>query len=564
MSNKLLDMLKLNPFAPIFADAMDQEEITNKILMTKNSQGVSQEELDYYNDVNGYGFCSEDDISYISFNPIFENKRARVAKYREMARYPEIMDAIENIVNDSMVDNGDGLIAILKFKMKKMPVNMRKRIQNLYDHFVYDIMNFSENAYKWYKKWLVDAELFGELIPNEDGSDLIGIKILPPHTTTPIYDKGRLKGFAQMIDVPVRNMNTFSNNMKNVTPFEPNQIAYASYEDYGENEIDVRGYLESAIKIYNMLKSIEDSIVIYRLVRAPERRVWNIYTGRMPKGKAEEYVKSVMKKYRFKNLYDPVTGAIDSSQNIQALSHDIWFSKDDSGHGTEVDTVGGGMQLGELGDLEWFKEKLYKALHLPTSRWVIDQTQGPYTSGKMGTTSNEEIKFARFIEGLQRKFRYFILKPFMTYLRMKGIPEEYISNKVFDIEFTKSSLFKEYKEIELREARLGILSSVSGFITSRDNVNAPEALFSKEYVLKKFFKMTDEEYEENQELIRKELTKAEDLAKEFPPINPYNPEGLPVGGEQLDQENLDQENLDQENLDQENLDQNNQVDSTKL
>lgn len=540
MSNKLIDMLKLNPFAPIFADAMDKDDIVNKMVQAKNSQGLSQEEYDYYNDINGPGFYSEDDMSYISFSPIFDNKRARVAKYREMSKYPEIMDAIENMVNDSIVDNGDGQIAILKFKQKKIPNNIKKRIRNLYDYFVYDVMNFSENGYKWFKRWLVDSELYGELIPNEEGDDIIGIKILPPHTTTPIYRKGSLCGYAQMVDVPVRNMEKFSNNIQGITPFEINQIAYANYEDYGENEIDVRGYLESAMKIYNMLKSIEDSIVIYRLVRAPERRVWNIYTGRMPKGKAEEFVKSTMKKYRYKNLYDPVSGSIDSAQNIQALSHDIWFSKDDSGQGTEVNTIGGGMQIGELGDLEWFKEKLYKALHLPTSRWVIDQTQGPYSAGKIGEITREEIKFARFIESLQRKFKYFILKPFMTYLRMKGIPTEYIDKSVLDIEFTKSNLFKEYKEIELREARLGILSSVSGFITSRDNINAPEALFSKEFVLKKFFKMTEEDYEENQKLIKKELTEAENLAREFPPIDPYNPDGLPLGGglEQSNSDNL--------------------------
>jgi hypothetical protein len=220
------------------------------------------------------------------------------------------------------------------------------------------------------------------------------------------------------------------------------------------------------------------------------------------------------------------------------MSHDIWFSKDDSGNGTTVDTIGGGMNLGEITDLDWFREKLYKSLKLPTSRWITDQKQGPYSSGKMGEVTREEIKFARFIEKLQRKFKLFILNPFLTLLRLRKIDEQYIRKEFFDLKFKESNLFKEYKEIELREARLGTLSSVAGFIVSRDNINQPEGLFSKEFVLKKYFKMTDEEYEENQKLIENELEKAQEIATKFPPINQFETE-----------DNVDQEEVDQSQQD---------------
>jgi hypothetical protein len=528
----IIEKLKLNPFSTSFADVRDKEEIVNKLMAIKNSQGVSKEEIDFQN--NTFGYVSDDDVNYIDFLPLFENKRARISKYREMSLYPEIMDALENIINDAIVDNGDGKIVDLILSHDKMPVNIKKRIFAAFDYYMDSVLNFTERGDEYFKKWLIEGELYVEQILNDAGDNIIGVKILPAFTMAPMYKNGQLAGYVQKPDIQIRNTNVDNENKD----FEPNQIAYSNYGYYGENELDIRGFLESSVKTYNQLKSLEDSIIIYRLTRSTERRVWNIYTGRMPKGKAEEFVKGTIKRYRTKNLYDPNSGTVDATQNIQTMSHDIWFSKDDSGNGTTVDTIGGGMNLGEITDLDWFREKLYKSLKLPTSRWITDQKQGPYSSGKMGEVTREEIKFARFIEKLQRKFKLFILNPFLTLLRLRKIDEQYIRKEFFDLKFKESNLFKEYKEIELREARLGTLSSVAGFIVSRDNINQPEGLFSKEFVLKKYFKMTDEEYEENQKLIENELEKAQEIATKFPPINQFETE-----------DNVDQEEVDQSQQD---------------
>lgn len=561
MSDNLLDKFKLNQFALQFVDARDQEELTNNLMKIKNSQGMSKEEIDFQN--HSWGFASEDDANYIDFMPIFESKRARISKYREMALYPEISDAIENHVNDAIVDNGDGKIIDLDVKAKKVPATIKKRIDAAFDYYIHNILNFNEKGDELFKKWLIEGELFGELITNDKGDNIIGLKILPSFTMAPLYKAGVLKGYTQQSNIIIRDMR---GKELDKVDFEPNQIAYANYGEYGENEYDVRGFFERTVKTYNQLKSLEDSIVIYRLVRAVDRRVWNIYTGRMPKGKAEEYLKQVMKKYKTKNLYDPSTGSIDSAQNMMSMSHDIWFAKDETGNGTTVDTLNAGMNLGEITDLDWFREKLFKSLKLPTSRWNTEQKQQPYSSGKMGEVAREEINYARFIEKLQRKFKSFILGPFLTLLRMRKIPEEYTKKELYDIKFAKSNLFKEYKEIELREARLGTLSSIAGYIVSRDNVNQPEGLFSKEFVLKNYFKMTDEEYEANKKLIEKELAEAEEIAMKFPPINPYDTNGNGIDDTQEVQDQYtDQVPNDQtvdQNLDntqdqtQDNVDQN--------
>jgi len=529
MAKPISDLFKLNPFAVDFANARDKDEVEQQLLSLKNSRGVSKEELDsYLSTANlGYGYYSDADISYLDMTPLLDSKRARIAKYREMSMYPEIMDAVDAIVNDSVVDNGDGkIVELIIDKKKKMPSGIKKRIYAAFEYWIRDVLKLQEKGDEYFRRWLVEGEIYAELIPDNKGANIVGIKVLPAFTMAPVYRKGKIIGFVQVVNVVYKMFAADQIRDDSAIEFEPNQISYSNYGLYGENLLDVRGYLESSVRTYNQLKSLEDSIVVYRLVRAPERRIWNIYTGRMPKGKAEEYIKGLMRRYKRKSIYDPNTGAIDSAQNVQAMSHDFWFSKDDSGQQSNIDTIGGAMNLGEITDLDWFKEKLYKSLRLPSSRWQVDQKQGPYSSGKMGEVTREEIKFARFIERLQRKFKFFILNPFITLLHMRGIPEEYIDKSWLDIKFTESNLFKQYKEIELREARLGILSSVVGYIATRSNINESEGLFSKEYVLREFFKMSDVEYELNQKLIKKELADDEEIADEFPPILPPE-EALP-------------------------------------
>jgi hypothetical protein len=521
MSAKLLDYLRLNPFAVRFASVKNTEDYVIDILKKQNSQGVSQEEIDMYNSVNGNGFYADVDISYLDWTPIFENKRQRVSKYREMSLYPEIQDALDNIVNDAIIDNGDGSIATLEFKDKKIPVGVRKRIEAAWKYYLDEVLNFSEKGDEYFRKWLVEGELYAEQISNDKGDNIIGIKILPAFTTTPIYRSGRISGYVQVPNVPLRNI--LDTKIKDKTPFEPNQISYANYGQSGENETDVRGFLEASVKTYNMLKSLEDSIVIYRLVRAPERRVWYINTNRMPKGKGEEYIRNLAKRYRTKVGYNADTGAIDGSQNIQSISHDYWLGVDENGNGTKIDTIGGAMNLGEITDLDYFKNKLYISLKLPSSRWNTEQKQGPYSAGKMGEVTREEIKFARFIERCQRKFKWFMLNGFETLLKMRGIPDDFCNKYDFDVKFAQSNLFKEYKELELLEARLGILSSISPFIVSRDNINQPEGMLSKEMALKKYFRMSEEDYKLNGELIVKELQNAAEIAMKYPPIVPTEP-----------------------------------------
>ena len=178
--------------------------------------------------------------------------------------------------------------------------------------------------------------------------------------------------------------------------------------------LDVRGYLESVIRIYNQLKSLEDSLIVYRLVRAPERRVWNIEVSRLPHQKAEEYIKGLIHKYKRKHTYNPADGSVDSSRNVQSLAEDFWFAKRE-GQGTNVETLASGMNLGELDDVKYFLAKMYKALQIPKTRWSPDLQPSNYSTGR--ELDREELKFTFFINSMQKQFKKVIKDCFMEQIK---------------------------------------------------------------------------------------------------------------------------------------------------
>lgn len=487
----------LNNFAKHFATNRSAREDIREKQIVSNSVGQSQEEMDGFKPITSQDIAADFFTGQVLFNQIFTDKKSRVSKYREMSLYPEISDAIDIIVDDAIISDSKGDIVHLKIK-KEIPKPTERIIKREWNYIVNDVLKFHDNGYELFKKWLIESELYLEMVLNKKGNSIISVKPLPSFTTMPIYNGSYIAAFLQSRkDKTGKDINV---------PFEPNQVAYINYGIYGNNLVDVRGYLESAIRTYNQLKNLEDALVVYRLVRAPERRVWNIDVGRMPKGKAEEYIKKLINKYKKQSIYDPATGAINSSQNIQALTEDYWFAKSE-GKGTEVTPLQSGMNLGELEDVNYFLRKLYKTLKMPRSRW--EDPGSVFGAGKIGEITREEIKFARFIERLQSRFKKMIIDVFFQQLKFKDIEKKYISSEYFDIGFTASNLFKEYKELELLETKFGIWDTVSQHIYSEDNTAGS---FSREYALRNFFGMTEEQYDQNLKLVKIEAgRKFEDM-----------------------------------------------------
>jgi len=513
-----------NPFSKFFRHSRQEEEKKDE-QESENSQGVSQEQIDLHNFIN-YDYLSNpgNAITFvgIQFEQYFGSKRGRIQKYRQMARYPIVNDALNQICDDAIVDNPEGDVISLEIT-DEIPEHIEDEIRKIWKYLIINVFKINERGWDLFRKWLIECEIYLELILNDTGDDIIGIKILPAHTMMPVYKENKIDAYMQVNtgssetlaannatqgNVAYANPQVNSEETKSII-FDKDQIAYANYGDYGENFLDVRGFLESAIRPFNQLNNMEDATVVSKLVRAPQRRVWNIYTGRMPKGKADEFVKQLSNRYKKKLIYDAETGAMNSAQNIQSLTEDYWFTRDINGNGTSVDTIGGDNSFDDMSQVKYFQENLYKSLMLPRSRWE-DPSTSMYASGKSGEIQREEIKFSRFVERLQRRFKYIILDPFITLLRLRGIDERYVDQDIFNVQFTKSNLFKEYKELELMESRLSILGAAGEFIYN--TTENPNGYFAPEFALKRMFLMSDEEWIWNKELMDKIKPTDEELA----------------------------------------------------
>ena len=514
-SFSLASLFSKNRFSKFFSRGREHEEIQQQQIL-KNSQGIDQEQLDRQSFFsNDFMDNPQSTITYLgtSFEQYLGNKVSRILKYREMSNYPVIADSIENICDEAIVDNPIGDVFSLHIT-EELPKHIEEEIREEWDYLMHDVFQINEMSWNIFKKYITDGEVYIELILDASGKNIIGIKILPSHTMMPIYENGEIVSYVQT-KRGINNTGTQgSDQEEQVTVFDKDQIVYINYGTTGDNSLDVRGYLETSIRVYNQLKNLEDSLVVYRLVRSPMRRIWNVFTGGMPKGKAEEYIKGLQQRYKKKIVYNTETGATDSTANIISLTEDLWFSKNAEGQGTTIETLDGQSTfLQDLDDLKWIRESLYKALKIPNSRW-IDPTAATYSYGKGAEITREEVKFSKFVERLQRRFKYLFLDAFVTQLRLKGFDKTYSTLRLYDVQFTKSNMFKEYRELEMNNNKLTTLGTAKDLIWSEENQGG---IFALEYAMKNFFLMTDEQWQENKEMLESLKSKKPVENKETPP-----------------------------------------------
>ncbi len=492
-----LSRIKFNPFAKFFSNAKPKIEVEKEAQIEKNSQGKTQEEINKSEYQNNLGVMNPGVIfSDVEFTEYFKSKLLRIAKYREMSIYPEVSDGIDNVCDDAIVfdENGDILSLDIDDSIK-MPKVIESKIRNAWDYIVDEVFKFDENGWRLFKDWLIEAELYIEIILDKTKKNVIGLKKLPAFTMYPMYEGTKIVGYKQCV-------NKGKEDEQDVF-FSAEQIIYVNYGLFGKDLTDVRGYLEAAIRPYNQLVSLEDSTVVYKLVRAPQRKVWNVDVGKMPTGKAREFINKMIQQYKKKSIYDSTTGKVDITQNIQSMSEDYWFAKNSEGKGTSVDTIGGDMDLGPLNELDYFLKKLYKVLKLPKSRWDTER-DNVYTGGRIGEISREEVKFANFISRLQGRFKYVLLQPFLLLLKLRGIDERYINDRIYNVLFNKSNMFAEYRHLELLQSKFDILGNAVEYIVTDENEFGPDGIYAKEYVLRNMLNMSDQEMEANEKFIKKE------------------------------------------------------------
>ena len=367
---------------------------------------------------------------------------------------------------------------------------------------------------------MTDAELYWEICLSDKGDKVVGINTLPPYCMINIYDKDSdlIRGYIEDINY----LKQSGDSNPEVQRFLPEQIAYVNYGRTWANRNDVRGHLESAIRPLNQLRNIEDALTVYRITRATEKRLFNIYCGRMPPEKAAAFVQEVTNKYR-KNLnIDPNTGMIISNKNVAAMTEDFFFPKDDSGNGTTIDTYTGGATFnGQIEDLYMFQKMVMDALQIPQDRWKADEISGKqYVQGVDGLPS-EEAAFQKLNRRLRKRFADIILQVFLVHLKVRNYPEKFLDKAIYDIDLCPATDFDRMRDLALAEKRGATIGTLSQFLPTPTNIK-PDAeelgpLFSRQFFMEKMLGLSTEEMLLNKAMLDREIEemqKKADAAKE--------------------------------------------------
>jgi hypothetical protein len=457
---------------------------------------TTPEEFDGAYTVEGAGVYG----TFIDFMGSVKDDQALIAQYRAMSLFPEVDTAIDEISNECLVLGNDKKPVKLDLSKISFSDNVKSKIYYEFNNIL-KLLNFQDKGYEIFRRWYVDSKLYYYItIDTENPSE--GIKQLIPLDSTKVRKVKKIQTKSSKQDGNnislIKNVEEFfiyTNTDKNSvigTPtsglkISPDSIAYCHSGMVDMNSKRVVGYLHKAIRPLNMLRQIEDAIVIYRISRAPERRIFYIDVGNLPKQKAEQYVRELMNKYRNRMIYNQTTGEIKDDRNQMAMLEDYWLPRREGGRGTEISTLDGGQNLGELTDVEYFKKKLYYALNIPPSRLV---GENGFNLGRSADITRDEVKFYKFIERLRTKFAELFMQLLRIQLILKGIITE---NDWEDISynlnfiFNKDSYFTDLKDAEILSARMELATQMEPMIGK---------YYSSLYIKKNILKQTEEEIEQ--------------------------------------------------------------------
>lgn len=467
--------------------------------------------------------------TYLDMEGAAKNEVDLIARYRQMALFPECELAVDDIVNEAVVADREESAVSINLENINLSLDIKQKIVDNF-HEVVDLLQFNQTGYDTFKKWYVDGRLYYHIII-DPANPKRGILELRP------IDSLKIKKVRQVIPPKSYEMDKDPNPKieeyfafneggisgdkgGNIIRIAPDSIAYCHSGLLSEDRKMVLSYLHKAIKPLNQLRMIEDAVVIYRISRAPERRIFYIDVGNLPKIKAEQYLRDIMTRYKNKLVYDSATGELRDDRKHMSMLEDYWLPRREGGRGTEISTLPGGENLGELEDVIYFQRKLYKSLNVPSSR--LEQDSG-FVLGRAQEISRDEVKFTRFIERLRSRFNGLFNTCLEKQLILKGILTlndwRNIQNRIH-YEWQTDSQFAELKEAEMLQERLNLLQSMNFADEIVGN------FYSKEYVRKRILKQTQEEIDEIDRQIAAEgggeEEEGEDQFQSFKPENGQN------------------------------------------
>ena len=471
--------------------------------------------------------------TYLDMEGAAKNEMDLIQRYRQMSLYPECELAVDDIINEAIVCDREEAPISINLENVNLSPDIKEKIQENF-HEVSDLLRMRDGGYDTFKKWYVDGRLYYHIIidPNNTKRGILELRpidalkikkvrqILPPKDPSDLQAPPRVEEYFSFNDGGIDGKKGGQ-----IVRVAPDSIAYAHSGLLNEDRKMVLSYLHKAIKPLNQLRMIEDAVVIYRISRAPERRIFYIDVGNLPKIKAEQYLKDIMTRYKNKMVYDAETGELRDDRKHMSMLEDYWLPRREGGRGTEITTLPGGENLGELDDVIYFQKKLYKALNVPSSR--LEQESG-FVLGRAAEISRDEVKFTRFVERLRNRFGHLFNTCLEKQLILKGILTlndwRMIEQKIH-YEWQTDSQFAELKEAEMLTERLNLLQSMNYADEIVGN------FYSKEYIRKRILKQTQEEIMEIDKQI--ELEKAAAPPEEEDEYQSYKHKG----GENLSEDN---------------------------
>ena len=486
-----------------FRITRSKDEGTDSVILPTSDDGAG--------DIAGGGFYSQ----FLDIDGRDRTEADLIRRYRDIAQQPECDMAVEDIINESIVsDEKDQSVSLITDRLPYQQ-KVKNRIREEFDS-VLRLLDFNSKGHDIFRRWYVDGRIYFHKIIDKNAPEkgVTELRYIDPRKIKKVRQviKDRddnnteiIKGVEEFYIYNEKGIDVASGTSTGLK-ITSDSIAYCPSGVIDAQKGTVLSHLHKAIKAVNQLRMIEDSLVIYRISRAPERRIFYIDVGNLPKVKAEQYLKDVMNRYRNKMVYDANTGEIRDDRNHMSMLEDFWLPRREGGRGTEISTLPGGSNLGEIDDITYFQRKLYRSLNVPISRL---EAESGFSLGRSTEITRDELKFTKFVQKLRKKFSVLFIDILRTQLILKGVisAEEWdMVKEHIQFDYLQDGHFSELKKSEMMREKLDMLSQIESYVGT---------YFSKEWVRKNVLHMTDEEIEEIETQIENEGGDEDETGDEF-------------------------------------------------
>ena len=525
--------------AKLFGFSIDDSENTPDSVVSPVPRS-NEDGVDYFVQSGFYG-------QYVDIEGVYRTEYDLIKRYREMALHPECDGAIEDVVNEGIVSDLYDSPVEIELSNVNATDKLKDKIREEFTR-IKEMMDFDKKSHEIFKNWYVDGRLYYIKVIDtkrpQDGIqeiryvDPMKIKFVRQEKKTnnkgtlpldPLAEGGIKKAYYPEIDeyyiyTPKPNYPTsmYSTSAgasgKGSIKIAKDSVCHVTSGLFDRNKGTCLSYLHKAIKALNQLRMIEDSLVIYRLSRAPERRIFYIDVGNLPKVKAEQYLRDVMMRYRNKLVYDANTGEMRDDKKFMSMMEDFWLPRREGGRGTEITTLPGGQNLGEITDINYFQKKLYRSLNVPETR--IAGGDAGFSLGRSSEILRDEVKFSKFVGRMRKRFTHLFSDILRTQLLLKNVctPEDWeIMNDHIQYDFLYDNHFAELKDSELLQERLNLASAAEPYVGK---------YYSADYIRRKVLRQTDQEIIDQDKQIKKEIAKGV-IPDPNAPIDPATGQPLP-------------------------------------